>query len=153
MVFFLPAGVHKDKRLTIVLTQLDLAVQPDESGNQMTAEKVKGKALQFLSEKFPDIQISGDDVLPLSGLWAYNARMLMSHRDEPQYSMYKKSVEKCLSNCPSLPGGEGESQSSFLARHSDDELARVLLDASQLHTLETRYNNYIDCLHSKVDFI
>ena len=132
--------MFEDERLIIVVTQFDVATQPDDSGEDIPAEEVQEDVCQFVSEACPDVKMSRDDVLPLSGLWAYNARMLTCHPDGRQHSTYRTSVERSLSICPSIPRGEGESRSSFLGAR-DDELAEKLLEFSLLNSLEARYNN------------
>ena len=134
------AGVFEDRRLIIVVTHFDRTAEPDGIDEGITVEKVQEKVCQSVRKACPDVKISVDDVLPLSGLWAYHARMLaMSHPDEPEYSLYRTSAEKYLSAYQSFPCGQGENQSKCLENQSDDELATKLLDVSQFASLETRY--------------
>ena len=135
------AGVFEDRRLITVVTQFDRTVEPDGiDEEEITVEKVQEKVCQSVREACPDVKISVDDVLPLSGLWAYHARMLaMSHPDKPEYSLYRKSVERSLSRYRSLPCGQGESPSACLTKLSDDQLVKALLDSSGFASLEARY--------------
>jgi len=134
------AGVFEDRRLVIVVTQFDRTVEPDDTDEGITVEKVQEKVCQSVRKACPDVNISVDDVLPLSGLWAYHARMLaMSHPDEREYSKYRRKAEKYLSDYQSFPCGQGENQSTCLRNQSDDELATKLLDISRFASLEGRY--------------
>ena len=124
----------------IVVTQFDRTVEPDDTDEGITVEKVQEKVCQSVRKACPDVNISVDDVLPLSGLWAYHARMLaMSHPDEREYSKYRRKAEKYLSDYQSFPCGQGENQSTCLRNQSDDELATKLLDISRFASLEGRY--------------
>ena len=134
------AGVFEDRRLIVVVTQFDRTVEPDDTDEGITVEKVQEKVCQSVRKACPDVNISVDDVLPLSGLWAYHARMLaMSHPDEREYSKYRRKAEKYLSDYQSFPCGQGENQSTCLRNQSDDELATKLLDISRFASLEGRY--------------
>ena len=134
------AGVFEDRRLIIVVTHFDRTAEPDGIDEGITVEKVQEKVCQSVRKACPDVKISVDDVLPLSGLWAYHARMLaMSHPDKPEYSLYRKSVERSLSHYRSLPCGQGESPSACLTKLSDDQLVKALLDSSGFASLEERY--------------
>ena len=134
------AGVFEDRRLIVVVTQFDRTVEPDDTDEGITVEKVQEKVCQSVRKACPDVNISVDDVLPLSGLWAYHARMLaMSHPDEREYSKYRRKAEKYLSDYQSFPCGQGENQSTCLRNQSDDELATKLLDISRFASLEERY--------------
>lgn len=143
------AGIFEDRRIIIVVTQFDQAYMPNNTSEEITVQKVYKKVDQLVSEACPNVKISHDDVLPVSGLWAYNARMLMSHPDGPEHDSYRRSVEWCLSLYPSLPSGQGQSRSSYFTGESDDKLAKQLLDVSGLDSIEERYNN---CL-SSITFI
>jgi len=138
---FLCAGILEGRRLIIVVTQFDRTYGPNNTGEEITVQEVYEKVCQLVSEACPDVKISCDDVLPVSGLWAYNARMLMSHPDGPEHDNYRRSVEWCLPQCQSLPCGQGQSWSSYFTDKSDDELAKQLLDVSGLASIEERYNN------------
>ena len=138
---FLCAGILEGRRLIIVVTQFDRTYGPNNTGEEITVQEVYEKVCQLVSEACPDVKISCDDVLPVSGLWAYNARMLMSHPDGPEHDNYRRSVEWYLPQCQSLPCGQGQSWSSYFTDKSDDELAKQLLDVSGLASIEERYNN------------
>ena len=70
------AGVFEDRRLIIVVTKFDRTVDPDDTDEKITVEKVQEKVCQSVREACPDAKISFDDVVPLSGLWAFQAQML-----------------------------------------------------------------------------
>ena len=136
----MPAGVFEDRRLIIVVTQFDRTTEPDSTDEEITVEKVQEEVCQSVHEACPDAKISFDDVLPLSGVWAYNARMLaMSGQDEPGHSTCREAVVRCLSNYQSSPCGQGESPSSSLSKRSDDQLVKELLGISRITNLEARY--------------
>jgi len=132
-------GVFEDRRLIVVVTQFDKTMEPDGSGEEITVKKVQEEVCQSVREACPDVNISCDDVLPLSGLWAYHARMLTCQSDELEHRRCRKEVERCLQNYHSLPRGQGESVSSGLTVQKDDELAKTLLDASEFASLEARF--------------
>ena len=134
------AGVFEDRRLIIAVAQFDRTIQLDDTNEEITVEDVREKVHQLVSEACPDVTISCDDVLPLSGLWAYSARMLMSHPNGPEHSKYRRNAESYLRQYQSLPGGQGESQSSSLTSRNDDELVEQLLDVSRFASLEARYD-------------
>ena len=69
------AGVFEDRRLIVVVTQFDRTVEPDDTDEGITVEKVQEKVCQSVRKACPDVNISVDDVLPLSGLWAYHVTM------------------------------------------------------------------------------
>lgn len=130
-----------------MVTQFDRTYTPNNPRGEITVQEVYAKVHQLVSEACPHVKISRDDVLPVSGLWAYNARMLISHPDGPERDNYRRSVEWYLSQCQSLPCGQGESRISHFTRKSDDELAKQLLDVSGLDSIEKRYNiMYNNCL-------
>jgi len=130
-------GVLTDRRLIVVVTKFDQTNRPFDP-DQISVETVHKKVCELVSKACPDVTISREDVLPLSGLLAYEARMLMSHPDGPEHDNYKSSVKWSLNCHQSLPGGQGESQSSCLEGRSDDELAKQLLDVSKFGSLEAR---------------
>ena len=133
----MPAGVFEDRRLIIVVTKFDQIIEPDGTGEEITVEQVQEAVCQSVSEACPNVKISVDDVLPLSGMWAYNARMLaISHADEPGYTACRDCVVRILSN--HSPCGQGESPSSYLSKRSDDQLVVQLMDISRLSSLEER---------------
>ena len=123
----------------IVVTQFDRTVEPDDTDEGITVEKVQEKVCQSVRKACPDVNISVDDVLPLSGLWAYHARMLTCQSEELERQRCRQDVERCLQNYRSLPCGLGKSLSSQLTVQNGDEPAKTLLDASEFASLETRY--------------
>lgn len=140
IAILLPAGVFEDRRLIIVITQFDLMLEPDSTDEEITVEKVQELVCQSVREACPDAKISFDDVLPLSGVWAYRARMLAKSRpDEPNYSTTREVVVRYLSNYQSSPCGQGESPSLCLSIQNDDHLVEKLLGISRIASLEERY--------------
>jgi len=138
------AGVFEDRRLIIVVTQFDRTVEPDGiDEEEITVEKVQEKVCQSVREACPDAKISFDDVVPLSGLWAFQAQMLAMSQpdDEDGYRRHRDRVVRSLSKYQPFPCGQGESLGSALAKQSDDQLVQALLDASGLAGLKERIHN------------
>ena len=127
--------------MIIVITKFDevnRSSDPDE--DEVTEEKVKEEACQFVCEACPGAAISPGDVLPVSGWWAYNARMLAN--TGPQVSTHNRclvAVKKCLHEVPNSTCGQGEDPNMSLDRLGDDELSAKLEEASGIVTLEARY--------------
>ena len=126
-----------------MVTQFDLRFLPTGINEEITVEKVHRRVQQLVSKACPDVTLSVDDVLPLSGLWAFNARMLMSHPDGPEHDIYRRNVVWCLTQNQSLPSGQHESRSSCFLGKTDDELAKQLLDVSGFARLEARYRKFL----------
>ena len=135
------AGVFEDRRLIIVVTKFDRTVDPDDTDEKITVEKVQEKVCLSVREACPDAKISFDDVVPLSGLWAFQAQMLAMSQpdDEDGYRRHRDRVVRSLSQYQPFPCGQGESLGSALAKQSDDQLVQALVDASGLAGLKERY--------------
>lgn len=139
-MFFL-TGVFCDNRVIIVITKFDLVNQssdPDE--DEVTEEKVKEETCQFVSKACAGVDISPDDVLPVSGRWAYNARMLANTGpEEPNHHKFQTIVKSCLGDVPNATRGQGEDPNMSLDKLGDDVLSTKLEEASGIITLEERY--------------
>ena len=140
-------GVFKGNRLIIVVTKFDLALNLAKDADppeEMTEEKVKKKVYQFV-HKNCGVEFSSDDVLVVSGSWAYNARMLdmtPPYGDGPTQQAHQKylnAVKKCLRDVPNATCGQGEDPNMSLDKLGDDELSAELEKASGIITLEARY--------------
>ena len=138
--FFL-TGVFHDNRVIIVVTKFDevnRSSDPDE--DEVTEEKVKEEACQFVCEACPGAAISPGDVLPVSGWWAYNARMLANTGPQvPTHNRCLVAVKKCLHEVPNSTCGQGEDPNMSLDKLGYDELCAKLEEASGIVTLEARY--------------
>ena len=141
-------GAFKGNRLIIVVTKFDLVSQSAKDSDtceEMTEEKVKKQVCQFV-HKACGVEFSNDDVLVVSGKWAYNARMLAmtpEHGPAPTQSAYKKyqaNVKKYLRDVPNATCGQGEHPNMSLDKLGDDELSAKLEEASGIITLEERYS-------------
>ena len=103
--------------------------------------KVKEQTCQFVREACAGVDISPDDVLPVSGRWAYHARMLaMTPPKHPNNNRCRANVKTCLRDVQGQPCGEGEKLSTSLDVLSDDVLIAKLEEASGITTLEARYS-------------
>jgi len=129
-------GVFEDRRLIIVVTKFDQTNPPYDT-DPTSVETVYKKVCELVSKACPDATIRCDDVLPLSGLWAFSAQMLMSHTCGPEHN-YRRMAEQVLSQYQSVPCGEDESKSSCLTKKKDDELAKKLLSLSKFGSLKAR---------------
>ena len=149
-------GVFKGNRLIIVVTKFDKTIDSadlSDSNEEMSEEKVKKRACQFV-HKACDVEFSPDDVLVVSGSWAYCARMLdMTPPYGPTqcaHKRYQANVKKCLRGVPNSTCGQGEDLNVSLDKLGDDELSAKLEEASGIAALEERYfhNYYFTMLHS-----
>ena len=141
-VCILFTGVSKGTRLIIVVTKFDQAIQSAEDFDlyeEITEEKVKKQVCQLV-HKTCGVEFSNDDVLVVSGIWAYNARMLANTGPEvPTHDRYQKSVKNCLCDVPNATCGQGEDPCMSLDKVGDDVLSAKLEEASGIITLEERY--------------
>ena len=139
-MFFL-TGVFRDNRVIIVITKFDLVNQSSDSDeDEVTEEKVKEETCQFVSKACPGATILPDDVLPVSGKWAYNARMLANTGpEEPNHHRCQTIVKSCLCNVPNATRGQGEDPNMSLDKLGDDVLSAKLEEASGIIALEERY--------------
>lgn len=132
-------GVFQDNRLIVVITKFD--EQLADTDEEITEGEVKEETCQFVQKACPGATISPNDVLPVSGRWAYYARMLaMTGRQEPTHQRYYNEVMRCLHNVRGQPCGEGEKLNTSLDPLTDDELSAKLEEASRITTLEARYS-------------
>ena len=134
-------GVFQGSRLIIVVTQFDRVNEhsdPDDDPNdEITDECVKEQTCQIVRKACPEAKISHDDVLLVSGRWAYHARLLaMTPSQDPTHSRCQDDVKKFLCALPNLTRGQGED----LDKLKDDELSEKLEKASGIATLEARYS-------------
>lgn len=135
-------GVFEGNRLIIVITKFDQqsgSAELSDTNEEITEEEAKAKTCQFVCEICPSAKISHDDVLPVSGRWAYHARMLASTPQHyPMYSRYKKNVKMCL--CVSLNPtcGQEEDLYTCLDEYEDHELSKKLEEVSGVTKLEER---------------
>ena len=141
-VCILFTGVSKDNRLIIVVTQFDrtsMHAMLIDSSEEMTEEKVKKQVCQFVHQTC-GVEFSNDDVLVVSGIWAYYARMLaMTPPHYPTRERCRASVKRCLHDVPIATCGQGEDPYMSLDKLGDDELSAKLEEASGIITLEERY--------------
>ena len=132
-------GVFQDNRLIVVITKFD--EQLADTDEEITEGEVKEETCQFVSKACPGATILPDDVLPVSGRWAYHARMLaMTERQKVAHQKCQDKVKKCLHDVRSQPCGEGEKLSTSLDELPDDVLSAKLEQASGITTLEARYS-------------
>ena len=145
---FTPTGVFEDNRLIIVVTKFDQVresesedyTEEDSTGEEITEERVKAATCEFVSKVCQGAKISPDNVIPLSGRWAYHARMLANcHPHEPAYRTYRRNVEKSLGEVPNATCGQEENPSQSFVNLEDHELSAKLEKASGIAMLETRY--------------
>jgi hypothetical protein len=98
---------------------------------ELTQEDVIDKVYEFVKAKFEsDEEIPKSIVIPVSAIWAYNARMFLQ---DPKSTFYEKAVKTSLMRCVSnQPCGETSEV------ESGEELAKKLVDHSNIMELEER---------------
>ena len=144
---FTCTGVFEDKRLVIVVTKFDQVheskledyTEEDSTGDEITEERVKAAACESVSKVCHGAEISPDNVIPVSGKWAYHARMLancLPH--EPAYHTYRKNVEESLDKVPNATCGQEERPSTSFVNLEHHELSAKLEEASRITMLEAR---------------
>lgn len=106
----------------------------DEGG--LMKQDVVDKVHKFIQEVCDCKNVPKEVVIPVFGLWAYKARMLAR---EPRSVHKKKFVVRILSRFSSQPSGQGESPERILASKPSADLAKSLLEHSNILDLETRY--------------
>ena len=148
LCLFLFTGVFQGNRLIVVITKFDL--QSDSANlfyteEEITEEHVKKQTCQFVQEACAGVDISPDDVLPVSGRWAYWARML-ANTGPHELTHYRchAAVKRCLYDVPNSTCGQGEDPNMSLDKLGDDELSAKLEEASGIAALEERYFIYLD---------
>ena len=139
-------------RLIIVVTKFDQTIESAKGldpPEEMTEEKVKKEVCQFVHETC-GIEFSNDDVLVVSGSWAYTARMLATTPPygptQKAHQRYQTNVKACLHVVPNATCGQGEHPNMSLDKLGDDELSAKLEEASGIITLEERYFTTITLL-------
>ena len=140
-------GVFEGNRLIIVITKFDQqseSAELSDTEEEITQEVAKEQTCQFVREIYPSAKISHDDVLPVSGRWAYHARMLASSRPHHAlHSRYQDNVKKCLLIAPNPIRGQGEDSHTSLDEFEDNELSTKLENVSGIAVLEERYPVFI----------
>ena len=122
-----------------MITQFD---RPSWSGDlsdteeEISEEEAKEKTCQFVRKICPSAKISHDDVLPVSGKWAYHARMLANSSPwELTHYRCQSNVRKCLADVPNRMCAQGEDPYAVL---EDSKLSTELEKASGITVLEAR---------------
>ena len=130
-------GVFQGSRLIIVVTKFDCINEHSDTDDEITDEHVKEQTCQIIRKACPGAKISHDDVLLVSGWWAYNARMLANTGPQlPTHYDRQAAVKKCLHDVSNLTCGQGENPDKL----TDKELSDKLEEASGIGTLEARYS-------------
>ena len=141
-VCILFTGVSKDNRLIIVVTKFDKVISSSKECDppeEMTEEIVKKQVCQFV-HRACGVEFSNDDVLVVSGQWAYIARMLaMTPPYKASHLRCQDAVKRCLRDVPNATCGQGEDPNMSLDKLGDDVLCAKLEEASGIITLEERY--------------
>ena len=140
-------GVFEGNRLIIVITKFDQqsgSADLSDTWVKITENDVKEQTCQFVRKICPTAKISHDDVLPVSGRWAYHARMLASTpRHHAMHSKYEENVKKCLCAGPNPTRGQEEDLYTSLDEYEDHELSKKLEEASGITMLEERYSKFM----------
>ena len=134
--------MFEGNRLIIVITKFDQQselVELYDTEEEITEEDVKEQTCQFVRGICPSAKISHDDVLPVSGRWAYHARMLASTpRHHAMHSRYNEIVKSCLCAGPNPTRGQEEDLYTCLDEYEDHELSKKLEEVSGVTKLEER---------------
>ena len=156
-------GIFDDNRLIIVITKFDLVRVSqsedyteeettediteeivEETAEEITEDKVKEAACLSVSNACHGAKISPDNVIPVSGRWAFHARMLArSHPGSTNHKRCRQIVMKCLGEVCDLTCGQGEKPSTSLVKLEDHELSARLEEFSGIANLEVRYSTYL----------
>ena len=108
---------------------------------EMTEEKVKKQVCKFI-HKACGVEFSNDDVLVVTGIWAYYARMLATippyGPTQLAYTKCYENMKRCLHDVPNATCGQGEDPNVSLDILGGDELSAKLEKASGIVTLEER---------------
>ena len=149
-VCMLFTGIFTDSRLVIVISKYDDALRMSaELSDDIKEENVKEEACKFVQEACPNAKISPNDVLPVSGRWAFHARMLATTPPhKPGHETWKKLVKKSLDEVPNATSGQEEEPSTSLVNLEDGELSAMLDKASGIANLEARY---VYCMYNYVN--
>jgi hypothetical protein len=122
--------VFTQNRFMIVVNKIDLV--NGEGSKELTPEKVITSVYEFVKAKCESHEeIPKSIVVPVSALWAYNARMFLQDPNS-----YKEDVKMSLRYCQ--PCGE---ISQLESGQELVTLAKKLVDHSNIVELEKRYNN------------
>ena len=139
-------GVFQSNRLIIVITQYDQVSGSSElsdTDEEITEEGVKKQTCQFVHKACPGVKFSPDDVLLVSGRWAYHARMLAvtpPHGPTQRANeKFQATVKRLLRDVPNTTCGQGEDPTVSFDKLGGDELSAKLEEASGIATLEARY--------------
>ena len=139
-------GVFQGNRLIIVITQFDQvsgSAELSDTDEEITEEGVKKQTCQFVHKACPGVKFSPDDVLLVSGRWAYHARMLaVTPPHGPTQCAHDKCqgiVKRLLRDVPNSTCGQGEYPTVSFDKLGGDELSAKLEEASGIATLEARY--------------
>ena len=153
-------GIFADNCLIVVITKFDLVrvsqsedyteeETSEDVTEEITEDKVKEATCLFVSNACDGAKISPANVIPVSGRWAYHARMLAyharmlagSHPESKNHKKCRQTVVKCLQSdevCD-LTCGQGEELSTSLFKLEDHELSAKLEELSGIANLEVRY--------------
>lgn len=134
----------------MVINKLDRVCNMEEDGDSVDEEglaiqDVVDQVHKFIQEVCDCKNVPKEVVIPVFGLWAYKARMLAR---EPRSVGKKRFAVKILSRFSSQPSGQGENPQQILASKPGADLAKTLLEHSNILDLETRYNVYRNCIPS-----
>jgi hypothetical protein len=125
-------GLFTQNRFVIVVNKMD-QVNGEGSAEEedLTREDVINNVYEFVKAKFEsDEEIPKSIVVPVSAIWAYNARMFLQ---DPTSTSFKKAMKKSFMYCASdQPCGESYEV------ESGEELAKILVDHSNIMELEKR---------------
>ena len=139
-------GVFQGNRLIIVITQFDQvsgSAELSDTDEEITEETVKKQTCQFVHKACPGVKFSPDDVLLVSGRWAYHARMLAATPPhgptQCAHDGFQARVKRLLRDVPNSTCGQGEDPNVSFDKLGDAELSAKLEEASGIATLEARY--------------
>ena len=154
-------GVFDDNRLIIVITKFDLVrvsqsrciteqTTPDPA-EEITEDKVKEETCLSVSKACDGAKISPDNVIPVSGNWAFHARMLAKlNPQSSKYELVRKIVVRDLEVCHETCG-QGEKPSTSLVRLGDHKLSTKLEEFSGITNVEARYSLIIFIYYQKLE--
>ena len=66
------AGIFEDGRMMIVITHFDMSYNQD--GKELTEQEVKTTVISQISRVVPEVTVSKEIIVLVSGLWAYQVK-------------------------------------------------------------------------------
>ena len=139
----LHVGAIQDGRLIIGVAKYDKNFDDDTVEEPITEKLVKNKIHTSVDSAIK-VQVTKDNIIPLSGRWGLAASKLSSSMiGDPSEEIITKRLQtarKMLEKCPciDLPGGQDQSQKDLILKLESSEVTAMLERASGFCMLKER---------------